>query len=381
MRGLCLHLRVGCPAKERLNVRILLIAGAYPPRYCGVGDYVKRLAQALAALQGVTVAVLTQKDGERSSTVEVEVIEAARSWRMREAPAVLRRIRRWKPDLVHLHYPSQGFGWRLLPALLPLLCKASGARVVQTWHEPWPLLDAHRFLLQRLAADGLLFVRPEFCTLMPAGLRPFMPACPMVTIGSAGSLPASRLTASERVQLRSEHLRGQQALVVFFGFVHPAKGVEQLFDIADPATHSIVIVGPTLDATYQAQLQDFAATRGWAGRVHYAGYLEPQHAADLIACADAVVLPFLDGGGDWNTSIHAALAQGTLVITTATRGWGDDPARNLYTARISDVEDMSGALRRLAGRRTAMPPQDGWVSVAQAHAQFYRTILQHQSAR
>jgi glycosyltransferase involved in cell wall biosynthesis len=358
-------------------MRVLLVAGTFPPGRCGVGDYTARLAEALARSGEMVVGVLTQRTAAAASATGVEVLATARSWRLWELPALLGRIRGWRPDLIHIHYPSQGFGWRLLPALLPALCKAFGFRVVQTWHEPWPMQDSHRFLLQRMATDGLLFVRPDYVALMPPLLRRFMPSCPTRTIGSAGALPASRMSEEERRQLRQRHLAGRQFLVVFFGFVHPAKGVEQLFEIADPLTHSLVIAGGILDNAYRKQLEDVAAVRGWKEQIHYTGYLEQEDAADLIAAADAVVLPFLQGGGEWNTSIHGALAQGTLVITTARAGFGDDPVRNLYTAAVSDVQDMSFALRTLAGRRMQAVPQEGWGAVARAHADFYQQILRN----
>lgn len=357
-------------------MRVLLIAGAFPPARCGVGDYVALLAQGLAGAPDVQVAVLTQRMPERVAPGNVELFAEAASWRMRELPRLVRRIRAWKPDLVHIHWPSQGFGWRIAPALLPEICKVLRVRVVQTWHEPWPMSDVVRFVLQRRATDGLIFVRPNFMELMPRALLRFMPPCPRRIFGSAGSLPVSDLSDEDRMRLRERYLNGREKLVVFFGFVHPAKGVEQLLAIADPRHHALVIAGPLLDAAYHARLQGLAQAAGWGEHVHYAGYLAQEDAADLLRAADAVVLPFLAGGGDWNTSIHGALAQGTLVITTSAQPRGDDPVRNLYTARISDIPEMKQALERLAGRRVSVRPQNRWGEIAQAHAQFYGEVLQ-----
>lgn len=356
-------------------MRILQIAGTFPPGPCGIGDYAARLAEALARSGDADVGVLTQRGAGTAVSAGVEVMCEADHWRMRELPRILRRIRKWKPDLVHLHYPSQGFGLRIAPIVLPIVCKLLGLRVVQTWHEPWSLLDAHRFLLQRAGADGLVFVRPNYQSLLPRALRPFMRSCAQRTIGSAGALPASALSDEDRARLRSRYLAGRQRLVVFFGFVYPAKGVEQLFDIADPATHALVIAGPLPDAAYLERLKACAADRGWSEQLVYTGYVTKHEAADLIAAADAVVLPFHAGGGDWNTSIHGALAQGTLVITTSTQPRGDDPVRNLYTAPIARIEEMRRALHSLAGRRVATPASNAWADIARLHAAFYRELL------
>jgi glycosyltransferase involved in cell wall biosynthesis len=161
--------------------------------------------------------------------------------------------------------------------------------------------------------------------------------------------------------------------VVFFGFVYPSKGIESLFDIAMPSSDSIVIAGAIKDEAYGQQLADAARAKGWGdNQLYFTGFLSPQDAADLLSVADAVVLPFVDGGGEWNTSIHSALAQGTLVITTAVTPRGDEAQRNLYTAALSDINAMRSALNQLAGRRVApLSSDEQWKEIATAHSTFY----------
>lgn len=360
-------------------MRVLLVTGTFPPGQCGIGDYVSRLAESLASRDGIEVAVLTQV-GAHSPVPGVEVLPVAGHWRLAEMKGLLRTVRNWRPDVVHIHYPSRVFGASLLPTLLPVACKLLGLRVVQTWHEPWPLRETYRAVIQRVATDGLLFVRPNYRELLEPVLRPLLWLSRSRIIRSAGALPVSRMTEQQRDALRSRYVQGANNLVVFFGFLYASKGVEQLFDIADPQRDVLVLAGSAPDPVYLDKLKALAAERGWAGRLIFTGHLPPEEASDLLFAADAVVLPFLEGGGDWNTSIHAALDQGTLVITTAMAPAGDDPARNLYTARISDVHEMKRALGSLAGRRAAALPENRWIGIARSHVEFYRSVLP-QSAR
>jgi glycosyltransferase involved in cell wall biosynthesis len=161
--------------------------------------------------------------------------------------------------------------------------------------------------------------------------------------------------------------------VVFFGFLYPSKGIELLFDIASPVSDFLIIAGAFKDKAYIRQLAGVAQAKGWReDQLHFTGFLSPQDAADLLTIPDAVVLPFLDGGGEWNTSIHSASAQGTLVITTAVPPRGDEPQRNLFTAAPSDICEMRAALDRLAGRRsTPTPVEAQWQGIATAHLDFY----------
>ena len=88
-----------------------------------------------------------------------------------------------------------------------------------------------------------------------------------------------------------------------------------------------------------------------------------------------MVLPFRDGGGEWNSSIHAAVAQGTFVLSTSRTETGYDPTRNVYLAEVENVDEMKVALTSYAGtrRNTAMDP-DEWISIADRHQAFYESL-------
>lgn len=355
-------------------MRVLLVAGTYPPGHCGVGDYTQGLAEALGSLPGVQVGVLTTADPGARTMGAVELLGAIKQWRFFELPKIITTLRRWRPTLIHIQYPSQGFFSSRLPSFLPIIFRLMGFTVIQTWHEPHGLRSILHFLLQTLGANGLIFVRPNYIKLLPSFFIRLISNHTKAIIPNASPLPLSSLSAVQRQTVKNRYLGAQKRLVVFFGFLYPNKGIELLFDIANPATDSVVIAGTGNHSSYRDQLTARARSKHWRDdQVHYTGFLPAPEAADLLAVADAVVLPFLDGGGNWNTSIHSARAQGTLVITTAIPARGDEPQDNLYTAAPSDVEAMRAALDRLAGRRAQpLSPEAQWHSIAQAHLAFYR---------
>ncbi len=354
-------------------MRILLVAGSYPPEECGVGDYSQQLALALDKYTDLEVGVLTGVAAGRPASGNISLLEVAPNWRLSELPQIIRAIRRWGPDLLHVQYPSQGFSGRM-PSLLPLVCRLLGLKVVQTWHEPYSWREGSLFLMQLLGARGLIFVRPNYLDLMPALFRKLLRLRPQVFIPSAGALPVSSTDPNLRQRLRQHYMGDFKRLVVFFGFIYPSKGIESLFEIANPATDMLVIAGGIKDETYTRRLAELARTLGWREeQICFTGFIASHEASSLLGAADAVVLPFLDGGGEWNTSILSALAQGTLVITTAVNPGGDDPTRNLYTAAPSDISEMRAALDRLAGRRVAPSSMDTvWRDIASAHRAFYQ---------
>jgi len=198
-------------------------------------------------------------------------------------------------------------------------------------------------------------------------------------IPNASSIPAITLTEAERSVIHARLGAPENGLIVYFGFAYPAKEIEALFEIADPQRHRLVLICDlSVTDAYQASILALANRDDWTGKVTVTGFLPPDEAANLLAAADAVVLPFRDGGGEWNSSIHGAAEQGTFVLTNSNEKQGYDEIANIYYALPSDVPDMREALRQHAGRRRRGPSTallENWDTIASAHVQLYRSLL------
>lgn len=331
---------------------MLLVSGSLAPLRCGVGDYTLRLAEALAASEGVEVAVLTSRGAAMRDTGPIQIFPEMTHWRLSEVATFNRIVKNWSPDIVHIQYPTQGYGTGALPMFIPLLASRLGAKVVRTWHEMPAGPGIIAFAIEAAAPGPYVVVRPEFEENLGALLRPLISGRAGGLVTSASSIPKSRISDSERGEVRARLLKGKSRLIVFFGFLYPFKGVEQIFDIADPGLDQIVIAGEAgVDAQYLRDLERRSLENPWRGGVTMTGFLSNDSVADLLAAADAVVLPFRRGGGSWNSSIQAAVLQGVPVITTSNEVRGLDARLNIYFAAPDDVEDMRAALDRLAGQR------------------------------
>jgi glycosyltransferase involved in cell wall biosynthesis len=362
-------------------MRILIVTGSLPPMKCGVGDYTHSLADALAEKPGMEVAVLTSKDAATSDRQDqrFEVFPVMRTWKVTELPDFIRIIRRWRPHLVHLQYPTLGYGNGALPFLIPLIAFMSGIGVVQTWHEGYRRRYIPGMLLKAIVPSDLVVVRPKYRENLLPLTRWFLRRRKLFFIKNASVFRRAHLAESEKLALRSKFLKHKARLVVFLGFIFPEKGVELLFRIANPATDHIVIAGESKsDAAYIQKLLDIAEQKPWAPNVTFTGFLAPGEAGALLTVADAVVLPFRLGGGEWNTSIHGAVTQGTFVLTTSSTRNGYDETRNVYFAEIDNVEEMRRALDRYAGvRRHASEEfdRDEWAQIASEHSSIYESRL------
>jgi glycosyltransferase involved in cell wall biosynthesis len=360
-------------------MRILLISGSLPPMKCGVGDYTAQLAKAISRCRDVTVAVLTDVTATPvPSDFEFEVFPIARSWRMSDIFSIARVVRRWRPDIMHIQYPTQGYGRQLLPWLLPTLFRMANVPVVQTWHEYPPEGMGRRNIPNALLGGGLVVVRPYYKDAMSGWYRWLIRRKQFRFIPGASAIPKMQLSDSERSALRSRFAQASSRLIVFFGFALPAKRLELLFEIADPMRDRLVLICDLSSGdAYQEKILESISSGRWAGKVTVTGFLPANEAGQILAAADAVILPFQNGGGLWNTSIRSAVAQGTFVLTTSRENRGYDSSENVYYAAPDNLDEMREVLPKFIGNRSheSVPdPNCEWDSIASAHLSLFKAI-------
>jgi glycosyltransferase involved in cell wall biosynthesis len=352
-------------------VRILIISGSLPPAPCGVGDYTDRLATALSKIPGFSVAVMTA--GEASGSGAAYEVLRIPDWRLTSAAAAMRILRGWRPDVVHLQHPTLGYAGGMLPSLLILLAWISGAKIIRTWHEAFLRSQLREFALQISAPGPYIVVRPDFEKRLWRPLRPFLKGRRRIFMPGASAIPRSTLSEAERKDLRADLLGTSHRLIAFFGFLYPEKGVEQIFDVANPVTDKVVIVGEkNLDQRYTQFVEEQATRSGVA--VSFLGFLAPAATADVLAAADVVLLPFRTGAGVWNSSVRAAVLQGTPVVTTSKDMSGFDREQGIQYVPPGDIGAMRSAVAALAGSTTPVHEGDEWTSIAALHGEAYQSL-------
>lgn len=361
-------------------MRILLLSGSYPPMRCGVGSYVASLAGALGRLDDTEVAVITDRRARgAASSSGVEVFPIAQGWEASDLRPILTTIRHWGPDVLHLQYPTLGYADRFLPWVLPLVFRVLRIPVVQTWHEHLPMGTLLRSLALTLAPGPLIVVRPNYAATLPPWARLLVRPQRLQFIPNASSIPRVELSDAEKRDIRRHLNSSAKYFVAYFGFMYPNKSVELLFDVLDPEQDHLVLIGQAnQDHPSQREVRERARRDPWRGKVTVTDFLPDGEVARLLASVDAVLLPFRDGGGPWNTSLQAAAVQGTFVLTTSRERHGYDPSLNIYFSKPGDIAEMRSALRRYIGCRDASPLMDryaSWESIAQAHKRSYRELL------
>ncbi|WP_422672426.1 hypothetical protein [Candidatus Methylopumilus planktonicus] len=202
-------------------------------------------------------------------------------------------------------------------------------------------------------------------------------------IESASVIPESNLTELELKNIKNFYLRQQSRLIVFFGFVYPMKGVDLLFSIANPEIDKIVIIGNIdFDSDYTKLLFKFLNGSDWYGKSTITGHLSATKVSNLLRVADAVILPFRNGCGEWNSSLHAARLNNAFVISTSNSASGYNAVMNTYFAEIDNIQEMRTALDQYCKnprKYSKYKPNnsDQWRRIANQHESVYKEVLAH----
>lgn len=355
-------------------MRILFVTGSYPPMKCGVGAYTQKLAHSLALRGECKVMVLTDRRANGANIPgDVEIHPVIEGWALQNLMRLVLEVRRLRPEVVHIQYPTQGYSGRGI-FLLPLILRALGFPCVHTWHEP---VLGRQGLLLALGLDHLVFVKRDLEQHLSAVIRWLLRNKDAVWIPAASMLPAVQLSQSERTSIKERYAAVDECLLVFYGFLAPLKGIETLLELVARTRSRLVLASDiqTDDGYHQTILERLDSLQ-IRHRVHITGFMPDMELAMLLASADAAVFPFKDGAADWNTSIDGAVAQGVFVLTTTRGERRYDRDRNIFYAGVDSLDEMKVALQRYASSRVDIKPADvAWNEIATAHEKIYRKLM------
>lgn len=258
--------------------KVLIVSGSIPPDPCGVGDYSARLSHLLCD-RGVDAPLVALR------------------WKN------FFQVLKWsRNSIVHIQYPSVGYGWSLLPQLLCLLVR----RPVVTIHE----YSQVHFLRKLAELPFLISARKIIVTTdyerdaFPRLLRKRVEVVPVAAA-------VSPTMASDDVSDRSG--------VVFFGLMRPGKGVEEFLELArtlrTQAPSFMVRAYSSIPAgneAYATRMLQQARELGIDWQVNRS---LDEVSAGLMASKYAY-LNFPDGVSDRRSSFVAAVTHGVVVLTS-----------------------------------------------------------------
>jgi glycosyltransferase involved in cell wall biosynthesis len=394
-----------------------LVCGHFDPARDGVADYTRHLAQHLRSA-GCETLICTAN--QYAPTPGAEIVGVTDRWNVLGALRAAHALGGLSLDVVHVQFAPSAFGFSRTVGLLPLLVPA-GTPVLATLHEYgvrvvdgvggrlrsalWSAMERKGWadretLVLTVKADRLLVTAPEHADVVNArfahrGLEvthvPIAPNIPLARVDGEDIPSAVRASLG---------LPPDALLAVFFGFLHPVKGLERLIEAVAavrrvlPALRLVLAGGGESHsvpegaaAALRRGLEDAARRHGVEREVIFTGYLREDDVSRLLRAADTAVFPFDAGVTAKSGSLLAALAHGVPTIATSPPGVLDRitevdgvlrvPPRNtavLAEALLLVLTDRALATRLAAAGRSCAARWT-WSDIAALHAQMYDEVL------
>src|SRR3954454_6726090 len=399
------------------RLRVGLVCGHFDPARDGVADYTRHLAGQLRSA-GCESLICTAHRYAR--TPGEGIVGVTDRWDVRGVLRAARAVSRLSLDVVHVQFAPSAFGFSRAVGLLPLLLPA-GTPLVATLHEygvwtaggaggrlrsaAWSAMERQQradreALVLTVEADRLLATAPEHAGVVRARFAD--PRLEVTHVPIAPNIPVAPLDGEDvRSAVRTSlGLPSDARLAVFFGFLHPVKGLAGLIEavaavrrvvpglrlVIAGGSESHSVHGGAADAMRRG-LEDTARRHGVEQHVIFTGYLHEDDVSRLLHAADLAVFPFDAGVTAKSGSLLAALAHGVPTIATSPPGAVDRPMevegvlrvppRNtaaLVDALLLVLSDRALAARLAAAGR-ACADRWTWPRIADFHAQLYAQVL------
>lgn len=329
-------------------MKILLITGSFPPDVCGTAEYTLRLSESLNRT-GIATEIFHEKQ-----------------WGLAQLPSLLRDIDTIKPDLIHMQYPTTGYGHALGPQgialfrpLIVTLHEASQSHVLrQASLYPFLLRSRHFIFNNRYEQRHVTRIAPWI-----AGKSSVIP------IGSNICLAHNRVK--------------QPATLTCFGIVRPEKGLEDVLEATALLRKRgcevrVRIVGALMPKWegYYERLRSRAA--GLSIEWHIG--LDNQLLSAMLAESTLAYLPFPDGASERRSSLIAMLMNQSCVLTTI----GPHTPADMLNCVIPVQSPLEAAdrIERLLGNHSevsrfgelgaAYAKRFDWDTIAQQHKEIYQ---------
>jgi glycosyltransferase involved in cell wall biosynthesis len=292
------------------RLRVLQVGKFYPPHMGGIETHVESLCKSLRDRVDVEVAVAN--DTWRTTHEVVGRIKVTRVGTLAQmisapiCPGLVRRIRRSRADVVHMHLPNP-------PAVLALIASGYKGSVVLTYHSDvvrQKMLGAlfQPILKRALKRSTIIATSERYIETSPV-LSAHRDRCRVIPYG----ISLDRFNKCEPGLVASVRAQFGPRIVLAVGRLVYYKGFNVLVRAMRDVDATLVLVG---DGPLRSQLQRDAQAAGVGNRVVFLGEIQNHRIAPFFHAADLFVLPSVARSEAFGIVQLEAMACGTPVINT-----------------------------------------------------------------
>lgn len=277
------------------STHIIVITGSIPPDICGVGDYTYNLCNAdHVDLQDITFQQFYWKD-----------------WSLRGGIQALNALAKANPDILIMQYPTQGYGWSLMPHVISAYFSImKNSKFVAVLHE------CSRLTLKARAAAWIILLMSNYLIFTNYYEQNRLSFMLRVFRKKTGVVPIkSNIPFVHEIKFFSERFID----VIYFGHVRPQKGIEEFIEIVRTMRNGhgkqkvIWFVGqiPTEFGAYATEVvQELQSLN-----VEVVNDADNDRVSYLLNDSKFALLPFPDGLSERRGTALAALGNGAVLIS------------------------------------------------------------------
>lgn len=329
--------------------KILLVTGSYPPDVCGVGDYSKKLLESL---------------NKESNIVELFY---KKKWGIINLFSYTNEIKSKKANLIHFQYPTEGYGYSILP-LLMMLFLPKKKRIITIHELSNRTLKAKIFTLLLLFFNNNIIVTNEVENNYIKKI-PILKRKKTFVINIGSNIPASTNSFKNFSERKFD--------LAYFGHIRPIKGLESFISVSKSldASKKCVVIGQNLNK-YQSYLEELQVK---SSNVSYILNGSVSETVENLSDCKIVYLPFPDGVSSRRGSLIAAALNGCIIVTT----YSNDKLTNEFFSQYcylvnNELEAVQLILELLSNKAFISTKETSklmrmfsWEEIAKRHFEVY----------
>jgi glycosyltransferase involved in cell wall biosynthesis len=382
------------------KISICFISGAYPECHDGVGDYTAKLIGALNK-ENLEINLITSDEELIHKYVRQHdlsrVFPVIKRWNVFAVIAILKLVVKEKFDIIHLQFPSSRYKKTIFLCFLPFLLRFFfKKKVIATLHEfsvSYPINKVRQILLS-LGSHRIVVTDDNDARQLARSIGSKKRKISLIPIGSNIDICEHNLAEKEAF-LEKTGLSKQAKIIIFFGFIHPNKGIEYLLKsmrkIIDRGIAAQLLIVSRLDFSnnaYHKKLKKLIDFLGINKSIFITGYVTPQEVSKFLSFSDICALPFVDGVTMRRGTLMAALMHGKAIISTKSNNYVPHQLanrKNIYLVPINDAEGLAGAIevlctnnqlrQKIAEAASHLSQDFSWEKIAQAHKKLYENVI------
>jgi glycosyltransferase involved in cell wall biosynthesis len=288
-------------------MKIMMICGTYPPENCGVGDYTHRLVNELTKSENIEIKVLTNID-----------------WAVSNFKNICSEIDAYKPQIIHIQFPSAGYKLSIAPQLLSLKYKS-----IVTIHEASQFHPIRKLWLFPFSFKSkLIFTTAYEKKYFKSIFSWYKKKSDVIQLGSHIDISNINEGIGEK-DIYS---------IIYFGQIRPKKGIEELINLGrliktNNLNYRIKIAGHVLErfSGYHDDLKRSSQDLP----IDWLNNMSDSDISLLFSKNIIGYLPFPDGASERRTSLFSLLNNKMLVYTTCGKHTPDDLAGSVIYVKNS----------------------------------------------